>query len=72
MDLMLFCGCLCVGTAVGLTLKKNQVYLMPQSLDIFMSNREYFDQVQKEQEKHDRDIYFSFKNSTRHLNSPRD
>jgi hypothetical protein len=47
MDLVLFGGSLAVGLAVGLTLKKHNVYLIPQSLGIAKTNREYFDNMQK-------------------------
>ena len=39
MDLLLFGGSLSVGLFVGLTLKKHQVYLVPQSLGIMKTNR---------------------------------
>jgi hypothetical protein len=47
MDLILFGGSACLGLFVGLTLKKHQIYLMPQSFGIMMTNREYFDNMQK-------------------------
>jgi len=71
MDLLLFGGSLSLGLFVGLTLKKHKVFLIPQSLGIMMTNREFFDNVQKEQEQQDRDNYFAGINSTRHLNAPR-
>ena len=39
MDLLLFGGSLSVGLFVGLTLKKHQVYLIPQSLGVMKTNR---------------------------------
>ena len=71
MDLLIFGSTLSVGLLVGLTLKKHDVYLIPQSFGLFMNNREYFDQLQKDQEQADRDTYFYFKNSTRHPDTRR-
>lgn len=71
MDLLLFGGSLCGGLFLGLTLKKHGVFLIPQSLDIMMTNREYFDGVQKDMESLDQENYYAGKNSTRHLHAPR-
>ena len=48
MDIALFGTTFCLGTFIGLTMKKHGVFVLPQSFGIFMNNREYFDQVQKE------------------------
>jgi hypothetical protein len=48
MDLVLFGTSLAVGITVGLTLKKHNLYLVPQNLNIAKTNREYFDNMQKE------------------------
>lgn len=68
MDLLLFGGSLSLGLFVGLTLKKHNVYLIPQSLGIAKTNREYFDEQQKEMEDQDFTNYYATKNTTRHLN----
>jgi len=68
MDVILFGSSLSLGLLVGLTLKKHQVYLIPQSLGIAKTNREYFDDMQREQEEQDFNNYYATKNSTRHLN----
>ena len=39
MDLFLFAGSLTVGLFVGLTLKKNGVFILPQSLGILKTQR---------------------------------
>ena len=68
MDMILFGSSLSLGLLVGLTLKKHQVYLIPQSLGIAKTNREYFDDMQREQEEQDFNNYYATKNTTRHLN----
>lgn len=40
MDLAIFTGCLLTGTLVGLTLKKHNIYLVPQELGLFMTKRQ--------------------------------
>jgi hypothetical protein len=69
MDLLFFTGSLCVGTLVGLTLKKHGVYLVPQTLGVTMSNREYFDKEQRDMQLKELEHNYAMKNSTRHLGS---
>jgi len=39
MDVLIFSGTLSVGLLVGLTLKKHNIYLVPQSFGLFMNTR---------------------------------
>lgn len=71
MDLFLFGSSLSLGLLIGLTLKKHNVYLIPQSLGLAKTNREYFDAVEKEMEDLDFANYYATKDTTRHLNVDR-
>jgi hypothetical protein len=53
MDILLFGGTLCAGLFAGLTLKKHGVHVIPQSMSILQTNREYYEQMQKDMEKSD-------------------
>ena len=68
MDMILLGSSLALGLLVGMNLKKHQFYLIPQSLSIAKTSREYFDDMQKEMEDQDINNYFATKNSLRHLN----
>ena len=51
MDVAIFSGCLVVGTLIGLTMKKNKVYIVPQALHLTQSKRDYQLQIEKEMEQ---------------------
>lgn len=51
MDLVLFTSTFCIGTFIGLTLKKNGVFVMP-ALKVGIANRQYFENLEKEMSKH--------------------
>jgi hypothetical protein len=50
-------------------MKKHGVFLVPQSLDLMTSNRQYFDQQEKDMQQHEVENYFSLHNTTRHLDT---
>ena len=57
-----------MGTVVGLTMKKNQVYIIPQALHLTQTKREYQLQIEREMEQHELDNYVEGgKRSTRRL-----
>jgi hypothetical protein len=69
MDIAIFSGSLCVAVAVGLTMKKHGVFVVPQSLGLLTTNREYFDSMEKEMQQAEVESYFTLHNTTRHLGS---
>lgn len=69
MDVAIFSGTFCVGLFVGLTMKKHGVFVVPQSLGVLSTNREYYDQMEAEMEKQEVENYFTLRNTTRHLRS---
>lgn len=69
MDVAIFSGTFCVGLLVGLTMKKHGVFVVPQSLGVLATNREYYDQMEAEMEKQEVENYFTLRNTTRHLRS---
>jgi hypothetical protein len=43
MDIAIFSATFLVSLGVGLTMKKHDVFLIPQSLGLMTTNREYYD-----------------------------
>jgi len=71
MDLAFFTVSACIGVGIGLTMKKNGIYIIPQTVDVGLSNKQYFQELEEEMKQHEFDTYFVQKNSTRNLNSRR-
>lgn len=69
MDITIFSGSFCVAVFVGLTMKKHGVFIVPQSLNILSTNREYYDKMDQEMQQAEVENYFTLRNTTRHLGS---
>jgi hypothetical protein len=67
MDIAIFSGSFCLATFVGLTMKKHGVFIIPQSFDIFGTNRQYFDKIEQEMGQAEVEHYFTLPNTTRHM-----
>lgn len=69
MDIAIFSGTFCLAAFVGLTMKKHGVFIVPQSLNILATNREYYDKMEQEMQQAEVENYFTLHNTTRHLGS---
>lgn len=69
MDIAIFSGSLCLAMLVGLTMKKHGVFVVPQSLGLLTTNKEYYDSMAKEMQQAELESYYTINNTTRHLGS---